>query len=75
MTTYTDVQTVIRPDAPGHYSVEIRDDDGTTHVHAVERVVVNTAEVHLVDPVWFVGAKLDIGVPASGHGEIVWAWV
>jgi hypothetical protein len=75
MTSYLDVQTVIRPEAPGHYSIEVRETDGTTHTHAVERVVVNTAEVHLADPVWFVGAKLDIGVPVDGHGEVVWAWV
>jgi hypothetical protein len=75
MTTYTDVQTVIRPEAPGHYSVEVRSKDGDTRVHAVERVVVNTAEISLADPIWFVGAKLDIGVPADGHGEVLWAWV
>lgn len=74
-TTYTGVQAVIRPEAPDHYSVEIRDGSGASHVHAVERVVVNTAEVHLDDPIWFVGAKIDIGVPIDGHGEVVWAWV
>jgi hypothetical protein len=73
--SYEDVQTVIAPEAPDHYAVTVREEDGTTHTHAVERVVINTAEVALADPVWFVDVKVDVGVPADGHGEVVWAWV
>ena len=74
-TRYDDVQTVITPEGPDHYSVRVREADGTTHTHAVEGVVVNTAAVHLSDPIWFVGANIDIGLPATGHGERVWVWV
>jgi hypothetical protein len=75
VTSYEGVQTVITPEAPDHYSVTIRESDGTTCTHAVERVVVNTAEIHLGDPIWFVGANVDVGLPAAGHGERVWVWV
>jgi hypothetical protein len=74
-TNYEEVQTVITPEAPDHYSVTVREEDGTTHTHAVERVVVNTARVHLSGPIWFVGANVDVGLPATGHGESVWVWV
>jgi hypothetical protein len=74
-TSYEDVQTVITPEGPDHYSVTLRESDGTTHTHAVERVVINTATVYLSDPIWFVGANIDIGLPAAGHGESVWVWV
>lgn len=73
-TSYEDVQTVITPEGPGHYSVTVRTADGTTHAHAVERVVINTASVHLTDPIWFVDVTVDVGVPATGHGEAVWVW-
>ena len=75
VTTYTNVQTVISPEAPGHYAVEVREADATRRTHAVERVVVNAAEIGLEDPIWFVGAKVDIGVPVDGHGEVVGVWV
>lgn len=74
-TSYEDVQTVITPEGPDHYSVTVREADGATHTHAVERVVINTATVYLSDPIWFVGANIDIGLPAAGHGESVWVWV
>jgi hypothetical protein len=74
-TTYTDVQTVITPEAVDHYAVEVRRDDGATRTHAVERVVVNAAEIRLDDPIMFVDAKVDVGVPANGRGEVVWVWV
>ncbi|WP_380675035.1 hypothetical protein [Salinigranum sp. GCM10025319] len=73
--SYEDVQTVITREAPDHYSVAVRESDGTTHTHAVERVVVNTGEVHLSDSVWFVDVKVDVGVPATGYGDVVWVWV
>jgi hypothetical protein len=73
--SYEDVQTVITPEARDHYTVTVREGDGTTHTHAVERVVINTAEVKLGDAVWFVGAKVDVGVPATGHGDVAWVWV
>jgi hypothetical protein len=75
VTTYTNVQTVITPEAPGHYAVEVREADATTRTHAVERIVVNAAEISLEDPIWFVDAKVDVGVPVDGHGEVVWVWV
>ena len=75
VTTYTGVQVVITPEAPNHYSIEIRDEGGDRQTHAVECVVINAAAVVLEDPIWFVDAKVDVGVPADGHGEIVWVWV
>ncbi|AUV83460.1 hypothetical protein C2R22_18925 [Salinigranum rubrum] len=74
-TSYEDVQTVVTPEGPDHYAVTVREADGTTHTHAVERVVINTAGVHLSEPIWFVGANVDVGLPAVGHGESVWLWV
>jgi hypothetical protein len=72
--SYEAVQTVITPDAPDHYTVTVREKSGATHTHAVERVVINTAELTLDDPIWFVDVKVDVGVPATGHGELVWVW-
>jgi hypothetical protein len=72
--SYEGVQVVITREAPDHYSVTVRERDGTVHSHAVERVVVNTGEVHLADSVWFVDVKVDVGVPATGHGDVVWVW-
>jgi hypothetical protein len=74
-TSYEEVQTVITPEGPDHYAVTVREADGSTHTHAVERVVINTAALHLVDPIWFVDANIDVGLPAAGHGETVWVWV
>lgn len=72
--TYQEVRVVITPEAPNHCRVEVRDSDGETAVHAVEHVVVNTTEVRIDEPIWFVDVKLDVGVPLDDHGETVWVW-
>lgn len=73
-TSYEGVQTVVAPEAPDHYTVTVREADGTTHCHAVERAVVNTAGVRLDDPIWFVDVDVEVGVPVDGHGDVVWVW-
>lgn len=73
--TYEDVRVVITPEAPYHYQVEVSRPDGERFEHAVERVIVNTAEVSLDDTIWFADATLDVGVPIDGPGDTVWVWV
>ncbi|MFB6079512.1 MAG: hypothetical protein ABEJ81_00695 [Haloferacaceae archaeon] len=73
--TYEGVRVVITPEAPHHYRVEVSEADGERRVHAVERVIINTAAVSLDDPVWFADVQLDVGVPIDGPGDTAWVWV
>jgi phage baseplate assembly protein gpV len=73
-TTYTDARVVITPEAPRHYEVEVRKSDDEIARHAVERVVVNTAEVALDGPIWFIDVKVDVGVPVDDTGDTAWIW-
>jgi hypothetical protein len=72
--TYDDARVVITPEAPHHYEVIVSDADGETSVHAVERVVINSARVALDSSIWFIDVKLDVGVPLGEHGDTVWVW-
>lgn len=72
--TYEDARVVITPEAPYHYQVKVSDPDGDVTVHEVEYVVVNTTEIRVDDPIWFIDVELDIGIPLDGHGETVWVW-
>ena len=72
--TYEDVRIVIEPEAPRHYEVKVSEREGDISTHAVERVVVNTAEVALDDPIWFVDVKVDVGVAVDEPGDTVWVW-
>lgn len=72
--TYRNVRVVITPEAPRHCRVQVREPDGEHAVHAVEHVVVNTTEVLLDGPIWFVDVKLDVGVPLDEHGDTAWVW-
>jgi hypothetical protein len=74
-TTYEDVRVVIFPSGPFHYDVDVNDGAGVDCTHAVERVVVNNAEIRLEDPIWFVDSEVDVGLPVDGHGDTVWVWV
>lgn len=73
--TYENVRVVITPEGPRHFEVQISDSADERTRHAVERVVVNTAEVLLDGPIWFIDAELDVGVPICGAGDTAWVWV
>lgn len=73
-TTYEDARVVITPEAPRHYDLNVSASDGEITEHAVERVLVNTTEVRLGGPIWFVDVKLDVGIPVDDHGDTVWVW-
>lgn len=72
--TYEDVRVVVVPQTPFHYEVTVSRADGDRTDHAVERVAVNATAIHFDDPVWFVGADLDVGVPIGRAGETAWVW-
>lgn len=72
--TYEDVRVVITPEGPYHYSVVINDDDGDKTEHAVEYVAINATTVYLEDPIWFIDANVDVGVPVQRAGETAWIW-
>ncbi|MFB6096481.1 MAG: hypothetical protein ABEJ74_03745 [Haloferacaceae archaeon] len=71
--TYESVRVVIVPESPRHFTVKVSTDDEPA-VHAVEHVVVNTAEVVLDSSIWFIDVDLDVGIPLAGHGETAWVW-
>jgi hypothetical protein len=71
---YEQARVVITPEGPHHYTVTVSENQDHHVEHAVERVVVNTATITLEDPVWFVDADVDVGVPLSGPVETVWVW-
>lgn len=72
--TYEDVRIVITPEGPFHYEVTVSPADGDHADHAVERVSINSTPVHLDDPIWFIGADVDVGVPVGQAGETAWVW-
>lgn len=72
--TYENVRVAITPEAPDHYRVEVRKPNDETVFHAVESVVINTAEVALGGPIWFIEVGVDVGVPIDDHGDTVWVW-
>ena len=72
--TYEDVRVVIVPEGPFHYEVTVSHADGERVGHAVEHVAINATTVHHDDPVWFIGADLDVGVPVGQAGETAWVW-
>lgn len=72
--TYQDVRVAVTPEAPRHYQVKVRKLNDEIVFHAVESVVINTAEVVLDGPIWFVEVGLDVGVPLAGHGDTAWIW-
>ena len=72
--TYEDVRVVIFPEGPFHYEVTVSRANGDRINHAVEYVAINATTVHLDDPIWFIGADLDIGVPLGQPGETAWVW-
>lgn len=73
--TYEEIRIVITPEAPHHYRVEMSHPNGDQCEHAVERVIINTAEVHLEDPIWFTDVTLDVGIPIDRPGDTAWVWV
>jgi hypothetical protein len=73
--TYRNARVVITPSGPHHYDVDVSVRPGETTRHAVERVVVNTAEMTFETPVWFIDVELDVGVPVDGPGDTLWVWV
>lgn len=73
--TYECVRVVVMPAGPHHYDVDVNDGAGVAVHHAVERVIVNNAELQLDDPIWFVDSEVDVGLPVDGHGDTVWIWV
>lgn len=72
--TYKTVRAVITPEAPRHFTVTVSISDDETVVHAVEHVVINTAEVVLDSSIWFIDVDLDVGVPIDEHGDTAWVW-
>ena len=72
--TYEDVRTVITPEGPFHYEVMVSPADGDRVNHAVEYVAINATTVRLDDPIWFIDADLDVGVPIGQVGETAWIW-
>ena len=72
--TYDGVRVVITPEGPFHYEVAVRDADGDRTDHAVEYVAINATLVRLDDPIWFIDADLDVGVPVGDAGETAWVW-
>jgi len=72
--TYESARVVITPEAPRHYEVVVSRGDDHQRVHAVERVIVNTAQVQLDSSIWFIDAKVDVGVSVEESGETVWVW-
>lgn len=72
--TYESARVVITPEAPRHYEVVVSQRQNDRRVHAVERVIINTAETHLESAIWFVDAKVDVGVSVEESGETVWVW-
>lgn len=73
-TTYENARVIITPEGPRHYRVVVSKHDDEHVRHAVERVIVNTAEVSLESPIWFVDVKVDVGVPLDEPGDTVWVW-
>lgn len=71
---YEDVRVVITPEGPFHYAVTVRASDADQTDHAVEYVAINATPVHLEDPIWFIDADLDVGVPIGHAGETAWVW-
>jgi hypothetical protein len=74
-TTYESVRVVIVPEGPYHYLVDVQSDAVDATQYAVERVIVNNAELHFEDPIWFVECEVDVGLPVGDHGDTVWVWV
>jgi hypothetical protein len=72
--TYERARVVITPEAPRHYRVVVSRGNDHREVHAVERVIINTAQAHLDSSIWFVDAKVDVGVSVEESGETVWVW-
>jgi len=72
--TYEDVRIVITPEGPYHYDVTVSDADGDRIHHAVEYVAINATTVALEEPIWFIDADLDVGVPVNDVGETAWVW-
>lgn len=73
--SYERARVTIVPEGPFHYRVVVSEAPGHRVEHAVERVVINTGPVYLDGPIWFVDAKVDVGVPVTGPEETVWVWV
>lgn len=72
--TYQNVRVAVTPEAPRHYEVKVRKRNDDVVFHDVESVVINTAEVVLDSPIWFVEVGLDVGVPLDDHGDTAWIW-
>jgi hypothetical protein len=72
--TYEDARVIITPEGPRHFQVVVSRGQGHRERHAVERVVINTAEVRLDSSIWFIDAKVDVGVAVEERGETVWVW-
>ena len=72
--TYEDVRVVVTPEGPYHYAVTVSEADGTRTEHAVEYVVVNATTISFEDPIWFIDADVDVGVPIEAAGDTAWIW-
>ncbi|MFB6105980.1 MAG: hypothetical protein ABEJ70_03310 [Halobacteriaceae archaeon] len=72
--TYEHVRVVVVPEGPRHYSVEVADGGDRSGSHAVERVLVNSAEVVFEETLWFADVQVDVGVPIGVPGDTAWIW-